>query len=455
MKRLIPYMSKYFFICLLFQTISISAQWNFSSYYSLPMPPHLISGQAQLKKVDFVNEINGMYNYSQYISPSSGNVVSLRATNDSGKTWPTGFYLMDSHIETFSIYSIRKQNTFYHLWAGAGGVLVLDKLDSLGHFAGSLPIEYCTQVLQFSAIDSSNYFYISTPVQYCDTNHVIYINKVENGIPTYRIDSFVNVIPGSLLFTDMMTGYIIPKNISGGNDNLLIKTTTGGTQWNTVFSDSTVSIIKCFFSSDSVGYLLCNPHKLIRTIDGGMNWQYINTDSNRNFNGIYFLNNDTGFLCGNYGTILKTVDGGQNWSKQNTFVNDNFLDIFFVNDSIGFSYSGYGNSTSQGIIDYPIFKSNQNNTTTVWELSNSSGNELSVFPNPVTSELNLLTPESFLYKSEMTVSIYNYNGKLLEQMNFPKSQKVLNVNASKYPTGIYFVRLSNSKGYLNKRFIKI
>ncbi len=60
-----------------------------------------------------------------------------------------------------------------------------------------------------------------------------------------------------------------------------------------------------------------------------------------------------------------------------------------------------------------------------------------IYPNPAANFLNL-----DLAKSDLVVSVYNLNGKLLE--SFVAEGQSTSINLSGYKTGVYFVKAGNS-----------
>lgn len=76
-----------------------------------------------------------------------------------------------------------------------------------------------------------------------------------------------------------------------------------------------------------------------------------------------------------------------------------------------------------------------------------SGRDFSLYPNPVSHRLSVKMTQLF-ERMEVT----NLLGQILYQTDV--NTKEMDVDVSDYPSGIYFVRLHNSKGAITKKFVK-
>lgn len=394
--------------------------------------------------------------YSIFI-PKNGYRILLNNSSNSGNTWHRVFGKIGSDYCSGRIYSVRKQNTFYYNWKEFMASF-FDKIDSLGQNVGSIIFENCTFPKLFFPIDTSNYFFSSYTYKYCNPPPFPgnYLNKVENGIPTFRIDSFTTFYPRSLFFTTITTGYIAASDTINSKIYRIEKTITGGTQWFSVFSDTGVTILKTFFPSDSVGYVIGYPNKFIKTKDGGVNWVYSLIDSANYLRSMYFLNNDTGYACGYGGVLLKTIDGAQTWENQSPNNFESFEDVFFLNDSIGLAYSKSPSfyNTVNHTTAYPIFKTNQF-VNHVWSISSTPSQKLNVSPDPISFDSKIMVPDNFLKKGFMTLYIYNDEGKLLIKETIPQNQNIIDLPVFNFSEGVYLIRLENNEGRLSTRFVKL
>jgi hypothetical protein len=92
-----------------------------------------------------------------------------------------------------------------------------------------------------------------------------------------------------------------------------------------------------------------------------------------------------------------------------------------------------GNGANSGDQIYTNSVSYQINDVGIEEISLVEG----IYPNPATNFLNL-----DLAKSDLEISVYSINGKVLE--SFVAQGQSTTINLSEYKTGIYFVKAGNS-----------
>jgi hypothetical protein len=91
-------------------------------------------------------------------------------------------------------------------------------------------------------------------------------------------------------------------------------------------------------------------------------------------------------------------------------------------------WSAYYTSTPMGVEEY------------------NSTNELTLYPNPVTDNLQIDMPIN------ATIEILNIQGQLLT--TFAALNGKANVNVSLFPSGVYVVEVKTEKGIAVKRFVK-
>ena len=108
------------------------------------------------------------------------------------------------------------------------------------------------------------------------------------------------------------------------------------------------------------------------------------------------------------------------------------------------------NSATSGDTTYATFMVTANAPSGVSNVSRSN-EELSLYPNPATSEINLVYGGTADVK---TVSIYNIIGKLMSVYRI--SGNSANMSLENMPGGIYFVRLADTQGQIvaTRKFTK-
>ncbi len=158
--------------------------------------------------------------------------------------------------------------------------------------------------------------------------------------------------------TDFLTGIHFPSSNVGfvvGIGGTILKTSDTGETWNTVYSNTNISLKSVYFLNDSVGFAVGN--NMLKTTDGGNSWEIIQpfiTDINK----ISFITNQIGFLITST-SLYKTIDGGENWTLKSSMP---CVSMSFPSPNVGYVH---GNSNS-------IFKTIDGGET--WTLSTPSAN---------------------------------------------------------------------------------
>jgi hypothetical protein len=107
----------------------------------------------------------------------------------------------------------------------------------------------------------------------------------------------------------------------------------------------------------------------------------------------------------------------------------------------GITHDFYGQiyilNQASGIIDY-----------------NSSSVNLTLYPNPVTDQLNIGLNSSL--SGQVTVSVLNLMGQVIQTNEIVNgsSQKMITVNTASLPKGLYFVQLNCEGQIVTGRFVK-
>lgn len=138
-------------------------------------------------------------------------------------------------------------------------------------------------------------------------------------IPTYRDTHFYAVN-----FTDTQVGWI------GGADGLLLKSTNGGLNWQQQYIPTTGNVSKIQFLDQNVGYAL-GAGLLFKTTDGGNSWQAVNLPESIVVNSISFVDADFGWIVLGK-NIYKTENGGNSWNLQRSFSQFQYVGTIFAFD---------------------------------------------------------------------------------------------------------------------------
>ncbi|MEO8210371.1 MAG: YCF48-related protein, partial [bacterium] len=124
----------------------------------------------------------------------------------------------------------------------------------------------------------------------------------------------------SVWFADANTGYVGAGSQNGFTTNIL-KTTNGGVNWTTVYSDLSGSTSYLTSLGGADANTVCAAWQngsCVRTTDGGSTWNIIPGQFPSIMNSISFLNSTTGFAAGGAGSFARTINGGLNWTALST-----------------------------------------------------------------------------------------------------------------------------------------
>ena len=159
----------------------------------------------------------------------------------------------------------------------------------------------------------------------------------------------------SVYFIDELNGWAAGGTYSS-NSNVLLKTGDGGNIWHEVKTDTTLPYNSVWFVDADTGFVFGEDGVILRTTNGGSSWDTRSIDNYIGlyldvfqFNAVTFLDKQTGFLVGYgyYGNeIYKTTDCGRTWQwneqiimpKIFTYLND----ITFLDKSHGYIVGGQG-----------------------------------------------------------------------------------------------------------------
>ncbi len=111
-------------------------------------------------------------------------------------------------------------------------------------------------------------------------------------------------------FLDENTGFAF----GGPTYSEVVKTTNGGSTWQSVSQESYIAYSMCFINA-ATGVYGCADGRVYRTVDGGNTWNFAMCPSSLDITSIHFINATTGYGFGSGSVYIKTTDAGQTWNE--------------------------------------------------------------------------------------------------------------------------------------------
>lgn len=259
--------------------------------------------------------------------------------------------------------------------------------------------------------------------------------KSTNGGSTW---SLMNINTSSNLtdicFPDELIGYII------GHSGVIKKTTDGGNTWLDINIDNSSFYYSIYFVNVDTGYIAGANGLVIKTTNGGSTWTQLNTNTSNWLFSVKFINN-TGYAVGDAGELIKSNDGGETWSKINSSTINPLYCVYF-NDTNRVYFSGYNGTILTNSKDLLVSKL----------LMSSNDNKIKIYPNPVFNNIHIECNDIDYRK--INIELYSINNILLKQKEFQEC-KILDINLSDLPIGIYILKIYNGNLLKTKKIIKV
>jgi photosystem II stability/assembly factor-like uncharacterized protein len=303
----------------------------------------------------------------------------------------------------------------------------------------------------------------------------------------------------SVYFVDEMTGWAAGDILPGLNQladsfDVIIKTTNGGNNWFSVYSNSIGPNFYSIFFIDALTGWVCGSWKVGKTINGGINWFFTPINIYATLRSIHFINaltgwtpswgsdtvykstdggiswipipigfsggwrsirftdSQSGWIVGDGGVIIKSTNGGMNWGVQTSGVNVKLKSVFFVNENTGWIVGHNGiilKTTDGGGSIVGIIPNNE--VPKKFTLSQN-------YPNPFNPktiiEFQFPGKSSDINGSRFVIlKVYEITGKEVATLvNQKLNPGVYNVefDGSGFSSGVYFYKLE-SEGFSNTK----
>lgn len=196
-----------------------------------------------------------------------------------------------------------------------------------------------------------------------------------------------------------------------GNGSFILRTTNSGTTWQTAHIAWCVPLTSMETFPSGLTYVSCTYSYLYKTTDFGILWDSTSFTPGQIVTDLSFPSPLIGYTAGfdplaMQGYVYNTTDGGQSWTLQ--LFDHYFCSVSFCNDTIGFVVANNGTIFKHGVIDgiNPNLKTN--------------GVSVKVFPNPITSSINIEINEKSInqLQNPYVIEIYSIKGDILMEKFF-------------------------------------
>jgi len=194
----------------------------------------------------------------------------------------------------------------------------------------------------FFASESVGWISVSTDPTYVFVNLDNLILKTTNGGNNWFTQySDPNLTPGGIYFVNPQTGWVTLESV---NTAYMLKTTNSGDNWKQTTVGSSGTIRSICFVSDQIGWVGGGTDNAIyKTTDGGQSWSQQSAQGGYSIMSISFTSPDNGWCASSSsGTLYKTTNGGTNWNFVNMNTVYSLTSVFFMNNSTGWVMGEYG-----------------------------------------------------------------------------------------------------------------
>ena len=245
----------------------------------------------------------------------------------------------------------------------------------------------------------------------------------------------------AIFFTDTNHG------VATGYNGEIVKTTDGGNSWTEISFNATATLYSLYFINSNYGW--AGGLGSQRTTNGGSSWSLM--PGGYGTLGIYFTDINTGWEVG-FNQIYYTINSGTNWTQYNLGFGGWLYSVYFTSSSTGYICGDYGTvykTTDGGGLFTTGIKSNSGEVLSSYKLYQN-------YPNPFNPTSNIKYQIS--KSSNVKLTVYDVLGhEVTTLVNGVYTPGTYNItfDASSYPTGIYFYKLSAGSFSESKKMLLI
>ncbi|MBE2219726.1 MAG: hypothetical protein IAE90_16060 [Ignavibacteria bacterium] len=272
-------------------------------------------GTQSLGRIKFINDMVGMI-YSS--------VTEYFLTTDGGVTWNRKII---GSVSYFYLVSIVNANIAYavgHLSSPPYSNVLLKSTDGGSTWAEKFSF---TSV----SVSPNDIGFVNEETGYAIANGKIC--KTTNGGLNWAIDNTPMNCQDLQFFNDQ--SLIISGMTSGNSYSSLLKTSDGGTTWQTIPLNFLMTNFD--FKDENTGFasgILNSKIYIFKTIDGGFSWSTILNMSVDYQQGFHFLNASTGMAVDG-SAIIRTEDGGITWTQEFCDYYSNYNGVYLKDSQNG------------------------------------------------------------------------------------------------------------------------
>ncbi|HZW40548.1 MAG TPA: YCF48-related protein [Ignavibacteriaceae bacterium] len=405
---------------LLIVSSSLNAQW-----YVHPF---------KISSVEY-NDIFFIENYG-WIVGTNGTILS---TSDKGLNW-----IQQAAPTTKKLKSVFFLNNRYGYIVGDSGTFL--KTSNRGEEWVQQQINFQNDLYNVQFIDSLNGFI---------SGRDLVIKSTDGGASWSYLFNKSDYFYG-MYWLNKDTGFIATDTIIQFARTALLKTTNGGTNWYTPSLEQ-FNELNLYYEikfKDNVGYVLGEDFLIWKSTDFGESWKLKTQPFASNYYSIDFI--DTSYIWAVGKTSIKySSNGGSNWNEQN-ILNRNFVDkcnsIWMFDSLNGFIVGLADADTSFGL----ILTTSNGGITSISENTKNVDKNFSIecYPNPFNTTTTICY--SLLKSGFTTLKVYDILGREITTLvNEDKSEGsyLIEYNASKLSSGVYFYSLTTGSFSMNKKMI--
>lgn len=155
------------------------------------------------------------------------------------------------------------------------------------------------------------------------------LKSVDGGENWFQLDYITSNCLLGVHFVAPQKGWVV------GADGFIALTKDGGSTWNVQNSNTFNTLEDVFFLNDNLGWA-AGDNVILRTTDGGSQWDTVYT-GDEFFNHIHFTDALQGWTVGDFGVILHSSDGGITWANdQNLNIPYNLWGVHFPTPGAGY-----------------------------------------------------------------------------------------------------------------------